>query len=94
MIAVRPLEVVECRPVGIAAHVDTVTHTSGDSTECALDIDDSSCIVSRREAILGYDDGETRCSMGIADGRRVDFVDEQLLNSCPIDKAVFLRYSR
>src|SRR5579884_1638330 len=68
-IAVAPLEVVQSRPVGVAAHVDPVTHAGGDAAEGTLDVGNPSRVVVGGNPILCHDDRKTRGFASIPDCR-------------------------
>ncbi len=58
LVAQHPLEIVEGRPVSVAAHIQAVLKTGFHALQRAPDVGDAPGVVLRANAVLGDDDGD------------------------------------
>src|SRR5690349_13853551 len=65
----NPLEAVESRPVGVAAHVDPITPTGSDAAQRSLDRGNPPRVVNGGDAVFRHEDGSARDRARVPDRR-------------------------
>src|SRR5919106_5999199 len=77
-VAERPLEVVEQRPVEVAAHVEAVVQAATHATQRLADVLDALVVIGRADPVLGHVDGRAG-SLDRAPDRRLERLGPELI---------------